>query len=69
MDQSAALGGLMMLVIAVLWVVVFIPSWFQNRVDAEQHAQESNGLKSQVRDIKISANAPVASRLRLATER
>jgi hypothetical protein len=69
MDQSAALGGLMMLVIAVLWVVVFIPSWFQNRVDAERYAQASTGLKPQVENTKISVNAPVASRLRLATER
>lgn len=59
----------MMLVIAVLWVVVFIPSWFQNRVDAELFAQESKGLKPQVRDLKISANSSVATKLRLATER
>jgi hypothetical protein len=69
MDQSAALGGLMMLVIAVLWVVVFIPSWFQNRVDAERYAQASTGLKPHVENTKISVNALVASRLRLATER
>ena len=59
----------MMLVIAVLWVVVFIPSWFQSRVDAERYAQASMGLKPQVENTKISVNAPVASRLRLATER
>lgn len=58
-----------MLVIAVLWVVVFIPSWFQNRVDAERDAQASTGLNPQVEKTKISVNAPVASRLRLATER
>lgn len=59
----------MMLVIAVLWVVVFIPSWFQNRVDAEQNARESKVLKPRVNDTKLSVNAPVASKLRLATER
>ncbi len=59
----------MMLVIAFLWVVVFIPSWFQNRVEAERYAQASSGLKPQVENTKISVNAPVASRLRLATER
>jgi hypothetical protein len=69
MDQSAALGGMMMLVIAVLWVVVFIPSWFQNRVDKEHNARESSLLKSKVREIKISANAPVGSIIRLATDR
>jgi hypothetical protein len=69
MDQSAALGGLMMLVIAVLWVVVFIPSWYQNRVDKEHNARESSILKSKVREIKNSATAPVGSKLRLATER
>jgi len=58
-----------MLVIAFLWVVVFIPSWFQNRVEAERYAQASSGLKPQVENTKISVNAPVASRLRLATER
>jgi len=58
-----------MLVIAVLWVVVFIPSWFQNRVDAERYAQASTGLKPHVENTKISVNALVASRLRLATER
>ena len=57
-----------MLVIAFLWVVVFIPSWFQNRVEAERYAQASSGLKPQVENTKISVNAPVASRLRLATE-
>jgi hypothetical protein len=69
MDQSAALGGLMMLVIAVLWVVVFIPSWFHNRVDAEQKTRESISWNPQVKDVKIMANTPVASNLRLATER
>ena len=59
----------MMLVIAVLWVVVFIPSWFQNRVDAEQNARESNVLKPRVNETKPSVNSPLASRLRLATER
>lgn len=59
----------MMLVIAVLWVVVFIPSWFQNRVDAEQNARESKVLTPRVNDTKLSVNAPVASKLRLATER
>ena len=59
----------MMLVIAVLWVVVFIPSWFQNRVDAEQNARESNVLKPRVNETKASVNSPLASRLRLATER
>ena len=52
-----------------MWVVVFIPSWFQNRVDAERYAQVSTGLKPQVENTKISVNEPVASRLRLATER
>jgi hypothetical protein len=69
MDQSATLGGLMMLVIAVLWVVVFIPSWFQNRVDAEHNARASDVLKPRVNETKLSVNAPVAAKLRLATER
>ena len=59
----------MMLVIAVLWVVVFIPSWFQNKVDAEQNARESNVLRPRVNETKLSMNVPVASKLRLATER
>ncbi len=58
-----------MLVIAVLWVVVFIPSWFQNRVDAERLAQDSSGFRSQVIDTKTSVTAPVATKLRLATKR
>jgi hypothetical protein len=69
MNQSATLGGLMMLVIAVLWVVVFIPSWFQNKIDAEQNARESNVLRPRVNETKLSMNVPVASKLRLATER
>ena len=59
----------MMLVIAVLWVVVFIPSWFQNRVDAEQNPRESNVLRPEVNDTKLSLGVPLASKLRLATER
>lgn len=59
----------MMLVIAVLWVAVFIPSWFQNRIDKELFTAELSALGNRVRDVKISANAPVAAALRLATER
>jgi len=69
MDQSAALGGLMMLVIAGLWVVVFIPSWFQNRVDKQHNRLGATQLKSQVQELKISASRPAASKLLLAAKR
>lgn len=68
MDQSATLGGLMMLVIAGLWVVVFIPSWFQSRVDRQHNRQGAAELRNQVKDIKTSAARP-ASQLRLAADR
>ena len=58
-----------MLIIAVLWVVVFIPSWFQNRVDTEQNARESEVLRPRVNETKLSMNVPVASKLQLATQR
>jgi hypothetical protein len=67
MDQSATLGGLMMLVIAGLWVVVFIPSWFQNRVDRQHNRQGAVALKSQVKELKSMAPRPV-SKLRLAAD-
>jgi hypothetical protein len=67
MDQSAALGGLMMLVIAGLWVVVFIPSWFQNRVDRARSRQGAAEVGKQVREVKSST--PVSSKLRLAADR
>jgi hypothetical protein len=68
MDQSATLGGLMMLVIAGLWVVVFIPSWFQNRVDRAHNREGAAQLRNQVKNIKTSASVP-ASKLRLAADR
>lgn len=59
----------MMLVIAGLWVVVFIPSWFQNRVDRAHDRQGAAELRKQVKQIKSSASIPGASKLRLAADR
>lgn len=56
----------MMLVIAGLWVVVFIPSWFQNKVERTQIRESEAKFKKQV---KVSDSAPVASKLRLAADR
>jgi hypothetical protein len=67
MDQSAVLGGAMMLVIAGLWVLVFIPSWFQNRVDRARGRQGAAEVRNQVKEIKSSTL--VASKLRLAADR
>ncbi|MFY9304277.1 MAG: hypothetical protein WAO31_02085 [Rhodoluna sp.] len=67
MDQSAALGGLMMLVIAGLWVAVFIPSWFQNRVDRSHSRQGAAEVRKQVKEVKSSTQ--VSSKLRLAADR
>jgi hypothetical protein len=67
MDQSATLGGLMMLVIAGLWVVVFIPSWFQNRVDRAHSRQGAAEVRKQVKEVKSSTQ--VSSKLRLAADR
>jgi hypothetical protein len=68
MDQSAALGGLMMLVIAGLFVLVFIPSWFQNRVDRADSRQGAAEWRKQVKEVKSLAPAPAASKLRLAAD-
>jgi hypothetical protein len=68
MDQSAALGGLMMLVIAGLFVLVFIPSWFQNRVDRADSRQGAAEWRKQVKEVKSLAPAPTASKLRLAAD-
>ena len=58
-----------MLVIAVLFVVVFIPSWFQNRVNRAHNRQGAAELRKQGKDVKSSSNRPVASKLRLAADR
>ena len=58
----------MMLVIAGLFVVVFIPSWFQNRVDRAHGRQGAAEWRKQVKQVKSSAIAPTASKLRLAAE-
>jgi hypothetical protein len=58
----------MMLVIAGLFVVVFIPSWFQNRVDRAHGRQGAAEWRKQVKQVKPSAIAPTASKLRLAAE-
>lgn len=68
MDQSAALGGLMILVIAGLWVVVFIPSWFQNRVSRQQGREEAVLLETKVKELKTSTPRS-ASKLRLQADR
>jgi len=68
MDQSAALGGLMMLVIAGLFVLVFIPSWFQNRVDRADSRQGAAALRKQDKEVKSYSPAPAASKLRLAAD-
>jgi hypothetical protein len=67
MDQSATLGGVMMLVIAGLWVVVFIPSWFQNRNDQARGRQGAAEVRKQVQEVKSST--PIGSKLRLAADR
>ena len=57
----------MMLVIAGLWVVVFIPSWFQNRVDRAHSRQGAAEVRKQVKEVKSSTQ--VSSKLRLAADR
>ena len=57
----------MMLVIAGLWVLVFIPSWFQNRVDRARGRQGAAEVRNQVKEIKFSTL--VTSKLRLAADR
>ena len=56
-----------MLVIAGLWVLVFIPSWFQNRVDRARGRQGAAEVRNQVKEIKFSTL--VTSKLRLAADR
>lgn len=59
----------MMLVIAGLWVVVFIPSWFQNRVDRAHNRQGAVEFRKQVKEVKSSESKIASSKLRLAAER
>ena len=56
-----------MLVIAGLWVAVFIPSWFQNRVDRSHSRQGAAEVRKQVKEVKSSTQ--VSSKLRLAADR
>lgn len=58
----------MMLVIAGLWVVVFIPSWFQNRVDRAHSRQGAAEWRRQAQEVKSSPTTPAASKLRLAAK-
>jgi hypothetical protein len=69
MDQSTALGGLMMLVIASLWVVVFIPSWFHNRVNRQHNRQGEVELKSRVEKQIATTSSSATSNLRRAADR
>lgn len=55
-----------MLVIAGLWVVVFIPSWFQNRLDRAHSRQGAAEFRKQVKEVKSQTQA---SKLRLAADR
>ena len=58
----------MMLVIAGLFVLVFIPSWFQNRVDRADSRQGAAAWRKQVKEVKSYSPAPAASKLRLAAD-
>ena len=58
----------MMLVIAGLFVLVFIPSWFQNRVDRADSRQGAAEWRKQVKEVKSYSPAPAASQLRLAAD-
>lgn len=58
----------MMLVIAGLFVLVFIPSWFQNRVDRADSRQGAAEWRKQVKEVKSLGPAPAASKLRLAAD-
>ena len=58
----------MMLVIAGLFVLFFIPSWFQNRVDRADSRQGAAEWRKQVKEVKSLAPAPAASKLRLAAD-
>ena len=55
-----------MLVIAGLFVLVFIPSWFQNRVDRAHSRQGAAEWRRQAKEVKSSTTALAASKLRLA---
>ena len=57
-----------MLVIAALFVLVFIPSWFQNRVDRADSRQGAAEWRKQVKEVKSYSPAPAASKLRLAAD-
>ena len=59
----------MMLVIAGLWVVVFIPSWFQNRVDRAHSRQGAVEYRKQVAEVKSTKSKLAPSKLRLAADR
>ena len=56
----------MMLVIAGLFVLVFIPSWFQNRVDRAHSRQGAAEWRRQAKEVKSPPTALAASKLRLA---
>ena len=57
-----------MLVIAGLFVLVFIPSWFQNRVDRADSRQGAAAWRKQVKEVKSYSPAPATSQLRLAAD-
>ena len=57
-----------MLVIAGLFVLVFIPSWFQNRVDRADSRQGAAAWRKQVKEVKSLVPVTAASKLRLAAD-
>ena len=57
-----------MLVIAGLFVLVFIPSWFQNRVDRADSRQGAAAWRKQVKEVQSSTLSPATSQLRLAAD-
>jgi len=58
----------MMLVIAGLFVLVFIPSWFQNRVDRADSRQGAAAVRKQAKEVKSASPTSATSKLRLAAD-
>ena len=59
----------MILVIAALWVIVFIPSWFQNKLNHQRKRALGSDLRSQAKETRVSMNRPAMSKLRIEAVR
>ncbi|WP_138315727.1 hypothetical protein [Rhodoluna limnophila] len=54
-------GGLMLMIIAALWIWVFVPSWFKRSEERQSERKFAGEIRSELRDAKRNVTGTVAA--------